>query len=70
MITIVTYIKQVSDPLYIERKRTMYGHAYRFMYVHAEELKDKSFIDSTKRRFKLTDIEYRSIESDVIAGNN
>jgi IS605 OrfB family transposase len=48
----------------------MYGHAYRFMYVHAEELKDKTFIDKTKRRFKLTDIEYRSIESDVVAARS
>lgn len=61
MKTIAYKIKQCSDTAFIQQKLDEYSHCLRFIYKKIEESQDKNTLDYCKNRWKLTDIEIRSI---------
>lgn len=52
---------------YINKKRILATGAYQFIYNRLDECEDKEFISYIKKRFNLTDIEYRTIVSNAKA---
>jgi len=63
--TIVYKVKDCSDPEFIENKLNEYSYCTRLIYKKLEESTDKNFLDYCKNRFKLNDIEIRSIVSNA-----
>ncbi len=66
MKTISVYIKECSDLGYISKKDREYSYAFRKLYTNYDKIDDKLHINYMKKKFKLTDIEYRSLKSDVL----
>lgn len=70
MITYKLHITSCSDSAYIKDKCTNYAYAYHLLYNIPDASKiDKSYIEYIKYRFNLTNIEYRSLCSEVIAAH-
>ena len=65
MITIPVHIKECSDINFVAEKQQNYSFAFRKLYAGYHKNEDKKFADFLQRKFKLTDIEFRSLQSDV-----
>lgn len=65
MITIPVHTVSCSDEDFLLKKQNDYSYAFRFCYNNINLLNDTSFINKVQAKFKLTDIEYRSLVSDV-----
>ena len=65
MKTIPLNNKECSDVLFIENKQSNYTYAFRKLHKHYHKIDDKKFEDSLRKKYNLTDIEFRSLKSDV-----
>lgn len=65
MITIPVHIKECNDLPFISGKQKKYSYAFRSVYSSSHKIKDKEFELHIRKKFTLTDIEYRSLVSDV-----
>lgn len=61
MKTLKLHYNNCSDSTYIYTKRRTFGFAFRYIYNRLDEVADDAFIVYCKNRFKLNDIELRSI---------
>ena len=67
MITRKMKITYCSDFDFVKNKVKSYSYAMRLMCKMIDESSDNNFIAKFKTRFKLTDIEYRSLVADAKA---
>lgn len=65
MKTISLNTKECSDVAFIENKQKEYSYAFRKLYAQIDKLNDKKIANVLKKKFNLTEIEYRSLQSDV-----
>jgi IS605 OrfB family transposase len=65
MLTTKLNIITCSNPLFIADKQVQYSYAFRFLYKTFDESCNQTLIDYIKQRFYLTEIEFRSLKSDV-----
>lgn len=67
MKTIKLHIRCLSDAGLVERAQSDYSNAFLLLYKTLDSAADSGFIERFKARFRLTDIGYRSLVSDVKA---
>ncbi len=65
MITISLHIKDCTELDFIAEKQKNYSCAFRKLYVNSDKIDDKNYAVFLQKKFKLTDMEYRSLQSDV-----
>ena len=65
MLTRKLHINHCENPEYIREKQVRYSYAFRRMYKMLDSSADPEFIERFKETFSLTDIEYRSLVSEV-----
>lgn len=65
MKTLKLHIKSIDDKHLVSRKQKNYSFAYRNLFKQLEMCGDSAFVKDFKERFELTDIEFRSLKSDV-----
>ena len=65
MITIAVNIKDCSDLDFIAKKQQDYSYAFRKLYSNFHKNDDVAFADFIQKKWSLTDIEFRSLQSDV-----
>jgi IS605 OrfB family transposase len=63
--TLKLHIKSIENPNLIGRKQRNYSFAYRNLFKQLEMCGDSEFVNGFKNRFELTDIEFRSLKSEV-----
>jgi len=65
MKTIALNIKSCSDSEFILEKQVNYSCAFRKLYKHFDNIDNKEFQEKLKEKYKLTEIEFRSLKSEV-----
>ncbi len=65
MKTIALNIKSCSDSEFISEKQINYSYAFRKLYKHFDKIDNKEFQEKLKEKYKLTEIEFRSLKSEV-----
>jgi IS605 OrfB family transposase len=65
MLTIKLPITYCSNNQFITDKLEQYNYAFRLMFKTIEESCTKEYENKVKERFKMNDIEYRSLKSEV-----
>ncbi len=65
MITIPVNIKVCDDLDFIANKQSNYSYAFRKLHASFHKIEDAKFTGALQKRFKLTEIELRSLKSDV-----
>jgi hypothetical protein len=65
VITIKLHIKSLSDVDYIINKQKNYSYCFRKLYKNINLIKNPKYLKELKSNFSLTDIELRSIISEV-----
>ena len=65
MLTTKLNIITCSNPLFIADKQQQYSYAFRFLFKTFDESCNQTLINYIKQRFNLTEIEFRSLKSDV-----
>lgn len=65
MITIPVYIKSCSDIDFLGGKQDNYSYAFRKLYASYHKIDDKKYGDYLEKRFGMTNMEFRALQSDV-----
>lgn len=65
MKTIALNIKSCSDSEFILEKQINYSCAFRKLYKHFDKIDKKEFQEKLNKKYKLTEIEFRSLKSEV-----
>ena len=65
MLSIKLKIKSVSNVDYVKNKQQQYSYAFRKLWSNINKIKDDNYLNGLKFKFDLTDIEIRSLISDV-----
>jgi hypothetical protein len=65
MLSIKLKIKSIFDVDYIKNKQQQYSYAFRKLWSNINKIKDNNYLNELKFKFDLTDIEVRSLISDV-----
>ena len=63
--TIVAHVNKCSEPGFIAEKQQQYSYAFRKLYANNKRCDDIAFTEFIMEKYHLTDIEYRSLKSDV-----
>jgi len=58
-------IKNLSDSVYVLNKQKQYSYAFRKLWNNYNEINNKEYFKYLQKRFSLTDIEVRSLISEV-----
>lgn len=67
MMSVPLYVKSCSEPDFIDGKQNRYSYAFRKMYVNYDKIDDVEFGKHIQGKYKMTDIEFRSLKSNVIS---
>lgn len=65
MITIPLHIKECNDIDFIANKQENYSYAFRKVYTNYHKINDKKFAEYIQKKYKMTDIEFDSLQSNV-----
>lgn len=65
MISIPLYIKECIDVDFIDVKQGNYSYAFHKLYANNHKTDDKKFANYIQKKYAMTDIEFRSLQSDV-----